>query len=112
MDTRIKVAVLREGIRATQPSRHASGKGGLESFHIFGLVELHCHESLQRLSGEREERALRGTMAADRRARFLASTVVQRIGLGEAARRAALAHDQYPSGNPYVMVVGVCDRVI
>ncbi|MFK0223292.1 hypothetical protein ACIQWN_34545 [Streptomyces vinaceus] len=80
LDTRIQVTVLRDGIRATQPSRHASGTGGLEPLHIFCLVELDSHASLQRLTKERKQPALRGVLEADRQARSLASTVLQRIG--------------------------------
>lgn len=40
LDTRIRVTVLRSGIKSTQPVRHASGRGGLQHEHIEALFAL------------------------------------------------------------------------
>ncbi|MFD7897252.1 hypothetical protein [Streptomyces sp. NPDC059743] len=104
LDTRINITVLRDGIKGTQPVRHASGEGGLRREHVDALLALDDHESLRVLGAEHSDRAWESTRDEDRHSRARAAALLSRIGDEAAARRAEEAaelHTPYhPKHNP------------
>lgn len=112
LDTRINVTVLRDGIKGTQPVRHASGEGGLRHEHVDALLALDDHESLRSLGAEHSDRAWESTRDEDRHSRARAAALLSRIGNAAAARRAEEAaelHTPYhPKHNPDGLGLEVC----
>lgn len=112
LDTRIDVETLRDGLRRTQPVRHASGTGALERRHIDALLALDDHIALRCLSSEHAARAWEEASDADAHSRARAAALLLRIGDEEAARRAEAAaglHEPYhPKHNPEGLDLQYC----
>ncbi|MCX4523935.1 hypothetical protein OHA69_40825 [Streptomyces anulatus] len=112
LETRINVAVLREGIKGTQPVRHGSGEGGLRREHVDALLALDDHESLRSLMAEHSDRAWEHDKDEDQHSRARAADLLRRIGPEEAARRAQEAanlHTPYhPKHNPEGLDLDSC----
>jgi hypothetical protein len=103
LETRIDVAVLREGLDVTQPARHARGVGGLERRHIDALLALDDHPSLRSLSSEHADRAWENAQVEHRHAAARALAYLERIGEEEADLRASRAENPnayHPKHNP------------
>ncbi|TXR94506.1 hypothetical protein EAO73_35080 [Streptomyces sp. col6] len=112
LDTRINVAVLREGIKGTQAVRHGRGEGGLAREHIDALLALDDHESLRSLMTEHADRAWDSARDEDLHSRARAAALLRRIGDEAAARRAEEAaelHTPYhPKHNPEGLALDDC----
>ncbi|MGW2082301.1 hypothetical protein ACWCOW_36220 [Streptomyces sp. NPDC001939] len=111
METRIKVAILRAALDATQPVRHARGEGHLTREHVEALLDLDDHRSLRCIGSEIQERTSDSDMAADSRSRTRAAARLERIGPHEAARRAAAAPDLHAyESDLCLQLCPVCDN--
>ncbi|MFB8441183.1 hypothetical protein ACFC7A_19270 [Streptomyces niveus] len=112
LDTRIDVETLRDGLRRTQPVRHARGSGTLERRHIDALLALDDHPALRCLSSEHADRAWEESRDADAHSQARAAALLLRIGDKEAARRAEAAaelHEPYhPKHNPDGLALQDC----
>ncbi|QES06168.1 hypothetical protein DEJ44_11395 [Streptomyces venezuelae] len=100
LNTRVDVAVLRDGISVTQAVRHARGAGGLTRGHVDALLALDDHESLQCLASEHADRAWTDSREADEHSQARAVATLIRIGDEEAARRAKQAVELHKPFHP------------
>ncbi|MFJ1757256.1 hypothetical protein [Kitasatospora sp. NPDC088134] len=102
--TRVDTAVLREGIGATQASRHGRAAGALERRHVDALLALDSHPALGRIREVESDSQWLGAEIRDRYDQQRAADYLAFIGDDEAARRAErapdLAEPYHPKHNP------------
>ncbi|ORT56105.1 hypothetical protein [Streptomyces sp. CB03238] len=95
-----RACATRDGIKGTEPVRHASGKGGLQREHVDALLALDDHEGLRSLGNEHADRVWGSTRDADRHSCARSAALLLRTGEEEGARRAeqaAALHPRYHS---------------
>ncbi|MGW1163396.1 hypothetical protein ACWD48_35465 [Streptomyces sp. NPDC002519] len=109
--TLIDVRTLQNGIEASQAARHGRGVGGLRHRHIEALLALDGHRSLGVMGEEQQDRIQQIAQAEDVASQKRAAEYLERIGEGEAARRAEHVvnpNAYHPKHNPHGHDLDIC----